>query len=539
MRIIVLISFLAAFFIIKNVSAQISEKDVFKSVSSGRVDILKKFLETSPNIDKPYGRKKLTLLNHAVRSGNFNAVILLAEQGANLNKESRGNTPLINAILKRQLFILHYLIRQGADLNLTAKRGNTPLITAAKNGRLEFVKMLIENGADTRIKNNSGLMALDFANMANYPEVAKYLVRIIEMRNYYQKNPNYTDGPHIKRINDTLVRMFYMEYDTAVNFPVMVDNYYAFDGDTVELSGFAGDRQTYKVIRNILPDPDHYQNISKIMAIGDIHGYFSALAKYLKAVEVIDENHNWIWGDGHLVMLGDIFDRGSMVTETLWLLYRLDCQARQYGGRVHLLLGNHEIMVMLNDVRYLNAKYKLFSHYFHYDYNELYDSQTLLGQWLRSRNTVIKINDIMFSHAGISPVVYNKGLSINTINNLIRNFLANDPNAPNKDATVTSLLLNADGPLWFRGYFHKLYGYPTFITSDLIDSLFTFYGVKAMAIGHTEVDEITPMYDNRLIAVDMPLREGSYIKEALLFENGYFLRLKPDGKKEALFELVE
>jgi hypothetical protein len=526
---------LAACFLSMNAVGQISDKEALKFISTGRVDFLEEILLQNPDIDKEYTRKGITLLNHAVRQGNFGAVKILLDRGADINKENRGNTPLINAILKRQLLIFHFLIRNGAGIDLPGKRGNTPLIIAAKNGRLDFVKILIENGAETQIKNNNGLTALDFANMANYPEVAKYLVRIIEMRNHYQNKPNYSDGPHIKWINDTTIRMIYMEYDTTVNYPVFNDNFFIVNNDTAFINGFAGDNSSYKIIRNIQSDTCRYENVSKIIAIGDVHGHYNTLVTFLHSTGIIDENQSWAWGDGHLVMLGDIFDRGNMVTETLWLLYRLDCEARQQGGRVHLLLGNHEIMVMLNDVRYLNEKYKLFSHYFHYEYVELFDEFTLLGQWLRTRNTVITINGVVFTHAGISPAIYDKEVSIGSINNMIRHFLANDPNTPNKDATITSLLLNADGPLWFRGYYHKLYGYPTFITDELVASVLEHYNGSVMVIAHTEVDTITPMYNNRIIGVDVPIRDDVLMKEVLLIEDGRFFRLNNDGSKEKLF----
>jgi hypothetical protein len=526
---------LAACFLSMNAVGQISDKEALKFISTGRVDFLEEILLQNPDIDKEYTRKGITLLNHAVRQGNFGAVKILLDWGADINKENRGNTPLINAILKRQLLIFHFLIRNGAGIDLPGKRGNTPLIIAAKNGRLDFVKILIENGAETQIKNNNGLTALDFANMANYPEVAKYLVRIIEMRNHYQNKPNYSDGPHIKWINDTTIRMIYMEYDTTVNYPVFNDNFFIVNNDTAFIKGFAGDNSSYKIIRNIQSDTCRYENVSKIIAIGDVHGHYNTLVTFLHSTGIIDENQSWAWGDGHLVMLGDIFDRGNMVTETLWLLYRLDCEARQQGGRVHLLLGNHEIMVMLNDVRYLNEKYKLFSHYFHYEYVELFDEFTLLGQWLRTRNTVITINGVVFTHAGISPAIYDKEVSIGSINNMIRHFLANDPNTPNKDATITSLLLNADGPLWFRGYYHKLYGYPTFITDELVASVLEHYNGSVMVIAHTEVDTITPMYNNRIIGVDVPIRDDVLMKEVLLIEDGRFFRLNNDGSKEKLF----
>ena len=56
-------------------------------------------------------------------------------------------------------------------------------------------------------------------------------------------------------------------------------------------------------------------------------------------------------------MLGDVFDRGPNHLEILWLLYQLEAEAARAGGGVHLVLGNHEAMVLNGDLRYLNAKY--------------------------------------------------------------------------------------------------------------------------------------------------------------------------------------
>ena len=74
------------------------------------------------------------------------------------------------------------------------------------------------------------------------------------------------------------------------------------------------------------------------------------------AGKVIDTDLTWSFGDGHLVIVGDVFDRGPNVTECLWLIYRLEQEASAAGGAVHFLLGNHELMVMRGDLRYLNER---------------------------------------------------------------------------------------------------------------------------------------------------------------------------------------
>ena len=118
--------------------------------------------------------------------------------------------------------------------------------------------------------------------------------------------------------------------------------------------------------------------------------------------KIVDKDLNWIFGGGHLVIVGDIFDRGDKVNEILWLVYELEGQAKEKGGRVHYLLGNHEYMVLYNDLRYIHDKYHISSKLLDLEYDQLYGNNTVLGRWIRSKPTMVKINDIIFTHAGIS-----------------------------------------------------------------------------------------------------------------------------------------
>ena len=97
---------------------------------------------------------------------------------------------------------------------------------------------------------------------------------------------------------------------------------------------------------------------ASLFVVADTHGEYEILVQMLTAHRVVDRALKWSFGNGRLVILGDVFDRGAHHTEILWLLYALEAQARQAGGGVHLVLGNHETMVMRGDLRYLNAKYR-------------------------------------------------------------------------------------------------------------------------------------------------------------------------------------
>jgi hypothetical protein len=503
---------------------------VLQSIKSGQSDVLIKFLDNDNDINAQYDNGKYTLLNYAIKQGNQKAVQVLLDRNADPDLPSKDKTPLMHAILKKDLMTVHTLIKNGADLDKTVRKGNTALTIASKSGRQDCVKMLIENGADAEHKNASGLTALDYANMANFPEVAKYLVKIIEMRNYYVDLPPYKDGPHIEWISDTLLRMFYMVYDTTVDYPKKTERFIPVTADTIEVEGFAHDNKKYFITREIEPEAAEFTDVSKILAVGDIHGHYDALVNYLMTNEVIDDKLNWIWGDGHIVFLGDVFDRGNEVTESLWFIYQLDLKARKHGGRVHMLLGNHEVMVMLNDTRYLNRKYEILSNYFMRDYAEFYGMDAVLGNWLRTRNTIIKINDNIFSHAGISPAIFNRRISLEKINTLIREFLAVKADTPMPEADLTSLVLNNEGPLWYRGYILDGIGGTKSITEKQVTNILKFYDASKIIIAHTEVKRMISLFDGKVIAIDVPIRTDETVPEALLIDSGKFYRLTGNGE---------
>ena len=121
------------------------------------------------------------------------------------------------------------------------------------------------------------------------------------------------------------------------------------------------------------------------------------------------------------MVLGDVFDRGPNHLEILWLLYGLEAQAAKAGGGVHFVLGNHETMVLRGDLRYLNPKYVASARALGVaSYSELFDARSVLGQWLRSRPVISKVNDMLCLHGGISRALLDRKLTLADINGTVR-----------------------------------------------------------------------------------------------------------------------
>ncbi len=87
---------------------------------------------------------------------------------------------------------------------------------------------------------------------------------------------------------------------------------------------------------------------------------------------------------------------------------------------VHFVLGNHEMMVLRGDLRYVHEKYNLVAKKFKIKISDLYGPETELGRWLRSKNVMIRINDILFVHGGVSMALSETGYSMQRINKMVR-----------------------------------------------------------------------------------------------------------------------
>lgn len=84
----------------------------------------------------------------------------------------------------------------------------------------------------------------------------------------------------------------------------------------------------------------------ELWVIGDIHGALDKLRAMLLRAGIIDFDGSWTADDAHVVFLGDYMDRGPSGVDVIRLIRSLEVQAREVGGKVTALLGNHEVMFL-------------------------------------------------------------------------------------------------------------------------------------------------------------------------------------------------
>jgi hypothetical protein len=505
------------------------EKSIIKAVKEGDLEVLESFLSEGNDVNGYYGKNKdKTLLYIAVDSREYEVVKFLVRHGTDIEKRSQDLSPLMEAAINNQLEICHFLLDQEAEVDAADPAGNTALFYAAKYGSLRLNKLLVQRGADVNMVNKRKWKPLDFAVSANKDTVSVYLKTMMIKKDSSVSIPDYIDGPHVLWDHQPGIYIVYFYRDSATNQTLFVDKRIEPADSVIHFQGFKLDTAEYTVYKNILHEGNKFDGVDRIFVIGDLHGQYDTLVNALVINGVIDHDLNWQWGNGHLVFIGDILDRGDKVTECLWLIYKLERQARDSGGYVHYILGNHEIMNMTDDLRYLPEKYQYFCKYFDLHYPRFYSPESVLGRWLRSKNTMVRINDILFVHGGISSQVLALRMDIDTVNLIVRKYLNLEYDPYNRERL--NLLLFTFGPFWYRGYFAHG-NLPPEVTQDQIDRILEFYQVSQMVIGHTDVKYIVPMFEKKIIPIDIPFQDAEYHQQSLLIENGSFYRIYPDGKK--------
>jgi len=202
-----------------------------------------------------------------------------------------------------------------------------------------------------------------------------------------------------------------------------------------------------------LPAAGQYRftGVERVVAMSDPHGAYDAFAGTLTNAGILDADGNWAAAATHLVVTGDLMDRGADSRRIMDLVMQLEEQAPVAGGMVHLTLGNHEVMNLVGDLRYVAVgEYAAFAdeesaeereRWFQsmlsarrlategevdeaalreefnklrppgfYAHRRAFGSEGKYGRWLLQKPLVVVVNDTAFVHGGLSPMVADLGL---------------------------------------------------------------------------------------------------------------------------------
>jgi Calcineurin-like phosphoesterase len=344
----------------------------------------------------------------------------------------------------------------------------------------------------------------------------------------YSQNANVCDGPYVSYSGTEVIVRSINSSGTAVvdSFP---ENQKNNNGVNVYFSNHKDWDFTVLLRPKITNEPFTWKAPEKMLILSDIEGEFDNFRGLLVANHVMDSLYRWTFGKGHLVICGDLFDRGQDVSAELWLLYRLEDDARKEGGYVHTILGNHDIMNLSGDLRYVQQKYFDHAKMLGRDYSEFYNADSELGRWLRSKNIIEKVGDNLCLHGGISPEILKTGWAVEKINDSCRPYYDQGMHPENfRNKTLWNFF---DGhnisPFWYRGYFLD-----PMATQGLIDSTLAFYQCKKIIVGHDIIDNVACFYQCKVLGVDVNEHEGN--AQGLLIEKDKYYKIDLTGNKQIL-----
>jgi hypothetical protein len=271
---------------------------------------------------------------------------------------------------------------------------------------------------------------------------------------------------------------------------------------------------------------------ARIVAVGDLHGDYDAWQAIARDAGIIDAKGHWAGARTVLVQMGDVADRWADSLKIIRSLQQLQKEAPRKGGKVIVILGNHEAMNLLGDNRYTTSgEYAAFvngqsaarrdrvyeanraqaeavsrtqnpqitpdqvraqwmaQHPLGWVEHRLaWGPSGDVGKWATANPAILKIGGTLFAHGGISAEYAKQPLEL--INKRVATAMAAAEDTP------TSILNDPLGPLWYRGLVmadpdantERAAAKPPAppLTSDQeLNAVLAAYGAQRLVIAHT------------------------------------------------------
>ena len=273
----------------------------------------------------------------------------------------------------------------------------------------------------------------------------------------------------------------------------------------------------------------------RVFVMSDPHGRLDCVISLLEGNNVIDSDLHWSFGQDHLVVIGDIFDRGEDVVQIYWLFYKLQQEAEEAGGRVTMLLGNHEPMEFAGDMRYAKPKYKILARELGLEYRDLFGPSSELGRWIATWNTICQIGQDIFVHAGLGGDFYRWNLTVPEVNAQMSRALFLQSKERKALSDTLAFLYGSNGPIWYRGLVVKNKRFRP-IQRDTLDMIRERYGVDHIIVGHTMLKDVTTFLDGKVIDVNVDNRvnQRKHRGRGILIEGDRYFVVGDQGKKREL-----
>jgi len=341
------------------------------------------------------------------------------------------------------------------------------------------------------------------------------------------------EGPYIFFENDSLISINHIKGNDSKGYELK-QNISPKDSIIKTYSYYSLDSTSFELIinPNIKTPKAEYNDNEKIFAVSDIESNYKTFRNLLIGNKIINDSLKWTFGKGHLVLVGDFIDRSYFSTQVLWFIYKLEQAAREQGGVVHYILGNHEIMNMQGNHTYAKSKYRHIASILGKKQFQLYDTNSFIGRWLSSKNTMEVINGNLFVHGGIHPEIANSKLTIDELNQKLReNYYISYYPKKNQSEEEKLLLSSKTSPYWYRGYFKED------LTQEQVDCGLNKFKAKRVIVGHNVQSQVSKLLNDKVIGIDVKHPKDYYKyfpnlkSEALLIEGDKCYRVLENGEK--------
>jgi Icc-related predicted phosphoesterase len=244
--------------------------------------------------------------------------------------------------------------------------------------------------------------------------------------------------------------------------------------------------------------------MSRLLAIGDIHGDYERFVELLIECNVISKDLNWIAGESTFVCIGDLVDRGPQSIPVIELCMDLEKQALDNGGYFTSLMGNHDALLiaasssLVYGEKYYEAEEMSFYNGGVYeDALALANTPTMLD-WMIRRPLIYKKNRILFQHADSANYYLSQGKTIEEINKKGYSL------ASGTTKEIYSIFYDmCDCRYWDERSFDSF----DHLTQKRVDDYLKHFDCSTVVHGHTPFRNIKQMYylNNKVINADAKL----------------------------------
>lgn len=251
-----------------------------------------------------------------------------------------------------------------------------------------------------------------------------------------------------------------------------------------------------------LPQP------KRLVAIGDLHGDFAATLGAFQLAGAIDDAGHWIGGDLVVVQTGDQLDRGDDERKIFDFLTRLRKEAAKAGGALHILSGNHEIMNVAGDFRYVTSGARdVFNDLeprspYAVGMRGLYAGRAGAffpgggaARTLAKQPVILIVGDTVFAHGGVLPehAIY----GVEKLNDEVAAWMSGAEREP------PELIESSTGPVWTR-----MYGDPQVSAAACkkLAQTLRMLSVRRMVVGHTvQAKGMSSACEDQVFRIDVGL----------------------------------